>query len=105
MTPLPEIAPPSSPAPFRGGGLREVLFLALPVVLTQLSTSLMGVVDSAMVGRVGPTELAAVGFGGIWLWTLFSILYGTASGIQTFVSQADGAGHTKSCGPWVWQGA
>jgi MATE family multidrug resistance protein len=81
-----------------------VLILAFPVVLTQLSTSLMGVVDSAMVGRIGPTELAAVGFGGIWLWTLFSILYGTASGIQTFVSQADGAGNTKSCGSWIWQG-
>ena len=58
----------------------------------------MGVVDSAMVGRIGPTELAAVGFGGIWLWTLFSILYGTASGIQTFVSQADGAGEVRG---WV----
>jgi MATE family multidrug resistance protein len=48
--------------------------------------------------------LAAVGFGSIWLWTLFSILYGTASGIQTFVSQADGANDSESCGPWVWQG-
>ncbi|MBW2543025.1 MAG: MATE family efflux transporter [Deltaproteobacteria bacterium] len=104
MTPLPEIAPPSTPAPFRGGGFREVILLAFPVVLTQLSTSLMGVVDSAMVGRLGATELAAVGFGGIWLWTLFAILFGTASGIQTFVSQADGAGDSASCGPWVWQG-
>jgi len=104
VTPLPEIAPPSPPTPTRGGGLREVILLAFPVVLTQLSTSLMGVVDSAMVGRIGATELAAVGFGGIWLWTLFSILYGTASGIQTFVSQADGAGDPESCGPWVWQG-
>jgi MATE family multidrug resistance protein len=81
-----------------------VILLAFPVVLTQLSTSLMGVVDSAMVGRIGATELAAVGFGGIWLWTLFAILYGTASGIQTFVSQADGADDSESCGPWVWQG-
>jgi len=104
VTPLPEIAPPSSPAPIRSGGLREVILLAFPVVLTQLSTSLMGVVDSAMVGRIGATELAAVGFGGIWLWTLFSILFGTASGIQTFVSQADGAGDSGSCGSWVWQG-
>jgi len=104
VTPLPETAPPLSPAPFKGGGLREVLVLALPVVLTQLSTSLMGVVDSAMVGHIGATELAAVGFGGIWLWTLFSILYGTGSGIQTFVAQADGAGNSRSCGPWVWQG-
>jgi len=104
LTPLPEIAPPFSPTPFHGGGIREVIALAFPVVLTQLSTSLMGVVDSAMVGRIGPTELAAVGFGGIWLWTLFSILFGTASGVQTFVSQADGAGDSRSCGPWVWQG-
>jgi MATE family multidrug resistance protein len=81
-----------------------VLVLAFPVVLTQLSTSLMGVVDSAMVGRIGATELAAVGFGSIWLWTLFAILYGTASGVQTFVSQADGAGKTRSCGAWIWQG-
>jgi MATE family multidrug resistance protein len=84
--------------------LREVLVLAFPVVLTQLSTSLMSVVDSAMVGRIGPTELAAVGFGGIWLWTIFSLLFGTASGVQTFVSQADGAGNVNSCGPWIWQG-
>ncbi len=103
MTPLPEIAPPTSLAPVRTGGQRELIMLAFPVVLTQLSTSLMGVVDSAMVGRIGATELAAVGFGGIWLWTLFSILYGTASGIQTFVSQADGANDSRSCGPWVWQ--
>ncbi len=104
MTPLPEFAPPSAPAPIKGGGLREVLVLAFPVVLTQLSTSLMGVVDSAMVGRIGATELAAVGFGSIWLWALFAMIYGTASGIQTFVSQADGAGNTRSCGAWIWQG-
>jgi MATE family multidrug resistance protein len=103
VTPLPEIAPPSSLAPVRAGGSRELILLAFPVVLTQLSTSLMGVVDSAMVGRIGATELAAVGFGGIWLWTLFALIYGTASGIQTFVSQADGAEDSRSCGPWVWQ--
>jgi len=104
VAPLPEIAPPSPPTPIQGGELREVIPLAFPVVLTQLSTSLMGVVDSAMVGHIGATELAAVGFGGIWLWTLFSIVFGTASGVQTFVWQADGAGKLGSCGPWVWQG-
>jgi MATE family multidrug resistance protein len=89
----------------RSGSVREVFDLAYPVVLTQLSTTSMGVVDSAMVGRLGPTSLAAVGFGGIWLWTLFSLFYGTASGVQTFVSQADGAGQRERCGAWVWHGA
>jgi len=90
-------------APVRGG-VREVATLATPVVLTQLSTTAMGVVDSAMVGRLGPTELAAVGFASIWIWTIFSLLYGTASGVQTFVSQADGAGDARTCGRWAWQG-
>jgi MATE family multidrug resistance protein len=85
--------------------VREVFALAYPVVLTQLSATTMGVVDSAMVGRLGATELAAVGFGGVWLWTVFSLFYGTASGIQTFVSQADGANRQRECGFWAWQGA
>jgi MATE family multidrug resistance protein len=78
--------------------------LAFPVSLTQLSATLMGVIDSAMVGRIGATELAAVGFGSVWLWTLFCLLYGTASGVQTFVSQRDGGGRPERCGAWTWQG-
>jgi MATE family multidrug resistance protein len=87
------------------GSLREVFDLAYPVVLTQLSTTAMGVVDSAMVGRLGATQLAAVGFGGVWIWTFFALFYGTASGVQTFVSQADGANRQRECGSWAWQGA
>jgi MATE family multidrug resistance protein len=86
------------------GGFREVFGLAAPVVLTQLSATAMGVVDSAMVGRLGPTQLAAVGFGATWLFTVFSLFYGTASGVQTFVSQADGSGRPERGGPWTWQG-
>ena len=84
------------------GGLREVAGLAWPVVLSQMSSTLMGVVDTAMVGRLGPTELAAVGFAHIWTWTLFSIFIGTASGVQTFVAQHHGAGEEQRCGAWVW---
>lgn len=87
------------------GGLREVWLLAYPVILTQLSMTTMGVVDSAMVGRLGATELAAVGFGGIWIWTVFCGFIGTATGVQTFVSQDYGANQAARCGSWTWQGA
>ena len=87
-----------------GGSLREVVALATPVILQQISATTMGVVDSAMVGRLGPTELASVGFGSIWLWTIFSFFYGTATGVQTFVSQYDGAGRQRESGAWIWQG-
>jgi MATE family multidrug resistance protein len=86
------------------GGVRQVLQLASPVILTHLSITLMGVVDSAMVGRLGATELAAVGFGGVWLWTLFNGFIGAGTVVQTFVAQYHGAERPEECGKWVWQG-
>jgi MATE family multidrug resistance protein len=86
------------------GGVRQVILLASPVMLTHLSITLMGVVDSAMVGRLGATELAAVGFGGVWLWTLFNGFIGAGTVVQTFVAQKHGAGRPEECGKWAWQG-
>ena len=96
----------SSPvaARVRAGGVREVTLLAYPIVLTQMSQTVMHVVDSIFVGRLGAAELGALGFAGIWLWTVMSVFSGTATGVQTFVSQAHGAGDEKSCGAWAWQG-
>jgi MATE family multidrug resistance protein len=91
----------ATPAAARGS-LREVAGLAWPVIVSQMSSTLMGVVDIAMVGRLGATELAAVGFAHIWTWTLFSLFIGTASGVQTFVAQHHGAGDEARCGAWVW---
>jgi MATE family multidrug resistance protein len=86
------------------GGLREVSTLAYPVILTQISIVTMQLVDSAMVGRLGSTELAAVGFGGIWMWTFMCFFIGTATSVQTFVSQHHGANEAERCGGWAWQG-
>jgi MATE family multidrug resistance protein len=91
-------------APAAAGGVREVARLAYPIVLTQMSQTLMHVVDGIFVGRLGAAELGALGFAGIWLWTVFSIFSGAATGVQTFVSQAWGAGDERSCGRWAWQG-
>jgi len=86
------------------GGITEVAVLAYPVVLQTLSDTMMQVVDTAIVGRVGVTELGAVGFGGVWLWTIVVVFIGSASGVQTFVAQEFGAGNARRCGFWVWQG-
>ena len=54
--PAPSVAaPPLSLAPSDSGGIREVLVLAYPVILTQISMTTMGIVDSIMVGSLGAT--------------------------------------------------
>jgi MATE family multidrug resistance protein len=84
--------------------LREVAVLAVPFVLTQLLFSMMGLVDAAIVGRLGATELAAVGLSGSWLWTISSFFIGASSVVQVFVAQSQGAGRDRECGSWAWQG-
>jgi MATE family multidrug resistance protein len=85
------------------GDVGEVALLAFPVVLQTVAETAMQLIDSAMVGRLGATELGAVGFAGIWIWTLFVPFAGTATGVQVFVSRHSGAKEHERCGPWVWQ--
>ncbi len=81
----------------------EVALLAFPVVLQTVAETVMQLANSAMVGRLGPAQLGAVGFASIWMWTLFVPFAGTANGVQAFVSRQDGAGDSSRCGAWVWQ--
>jgi MATE family multidrug resistance protein len=60
--------------------------------------------DSAFVGRLGAAELGGIGFATIWGWTFFCVFSGCATGVQTFVSQAHGAGRDSECGAWAWRG-
>jgi MATE family multidrug resistance protein len=85
------------------GNVREVAVLGFPVVLQNLAVTCMHVVDTAIVGRLGPAELAGVGYGGIWIWTAQCFFVGMASGVQSFVSQAQGAGRERECGAWIWR--
>lgn len=104
--PVPSALAPSPAArPARArGGMGEVAHLAYPIVLTQMSQTVMHVVDSIFVGRLGAAELGALGFASIWLWTIFSVFSGTATGVQTFVSQTWGEGQERACGRFAWQG-
>jgi len=98
-----EAKAPSGTAVLGGGNVGELTRLAFPVVVQTMSETAMQLIDSAMVGRLGATQLAAIGFAGLWVWTLFVAFAGTAQGVQIFVSRHDGAGEPRLCGPWLWQ--
>ena len=74
-----------------GGELREMLRLAGPVVFAQVGIMLMGVVDTAMVGRVSPSTIAAVALGHIYWINLMLPGLGLLLVLDPIVSQAVGA--------------
>jgi MATE family multidrug resistance protein len=90
----------------RPAGGREVLQIALPMVVTTLSWTLMQFVDSAiLMYTVSDTAMAAAYTGGITWFSLMSLLYGLCSYGSTFVAQFYGDGQPHKVGQVVWQGA
>ena len=88
----------------RNIGWREIIALATPVVISKLSFTAMGMVDTAMVGRIGATEQGAVGLATTYMFTLYVFGLGLLGVINTFVSQHHGAGQPRKCGLVLGQG-
>jgi MATE family multidrug resistance protein len=87
-----------------GAELAETVRLAWPVVGAELGWMFMGVVDTLMVGRLAPEAIGAVGLGGIVFFTVAVFGMGVLLGLDTFVSQAFGAGNLDECHRWLRAG-
>jgi len=86
------------------GELREMLRLASPIVLAQLGIMLMGIVDTAMVGRVSTAAIASVALGHIY-WVMLTIPgLGLLLVLDPVVSQAVGANDQEGIARGVQRG-
>jgi multidrug resistance protein, MATE family len=85
---MPFITPENKPtsADFRG-----LLRLAGPLVLIQIGTMLMGVVDTIMVGRVSPQALASVALGNMYFFAISIFGMGVLFAVDPIIAQALGA--------------
>ncbi len=81
-----------------------MIALAVPVVLSELGWMAQGVVDTIMVGRLGPAAIGAVALGNAVYYTpsLFGI--GLLLGLDTTVAQAYGRQDHDECHRWLAQG-
>jgi MATE family multidrug resistance protein len=80
------------------------MVLAVPVVLSELGWMAEGIVDTIMVGKLGPAAIGAVALGNAVCNTpaLFGI--GLLLGLDTLVAQAYGRKDHDECHRWLAQG-
>ena len=64
--------------------------LAVPVVLSELGWMVQGIVDTIMVGRLGPAAIGAVALGNAVYYTPALCGFGLLLGLDTLVSQSYG---------------
>jgi MATE family, multidrug efflux pump len=80
------------------------LRLAGPVVLAEIGWMSMGLVDTLMVGRLGPAAIGATGMGSGVFTAIVIFGMGLMLGLDALVSRSAGAGRLDECVHWLHQG-
>jgi MATE family multidrug resistance protein len=78
--------------------------LATPIVAIQVGMMFLGVVDTVMVGRVSPVDLAAVAIGNLYFFLVAVFGLGLLMSLDPLVSQAWGAGDGEALARAVQRG-
>lgn len=101
------MAEATTPAAKRGSGRkamgeitsRRVLAIALPIVLSNATIPLLGMVDTGVVGQLGRAEpIGAVAIGAVILTSLYWVFSFLRMGTSGLVAQAHGAGDARASG-------
>ena len=82
---------------------REILSLAWPVIIANFLQVLATTIDLVMVGRIGVTEIAAVGVGGNIVFFTFTVMIGITSGTIALVARSVGARKPREADHFLFQ--
>jgi len=78
--------------------LKRIFLLSLPIIGGMVSQNLLNLVDTAMVGQLGATALAAVGIGSFAVFMSQAMVLGLSSGVQAVASRRVGEGRIELAG-------
>lgn len=93
----------SQPSPWREEFV-ALVSLAFPLAMVQAGNQLMGLIDAAIVGRLGAAELGAVGVGNAMHYTFALGGLGVMMGLDPLIAQSLGAGDTRRAKTLAVQG-
>ena len=106
----PALEEPPGPLTVLLRGMREVVLLAVPIIISMASMTAMMFVDKLMVAKhaewrnLGNAPFAAVDQAWILLAVLMAVPHGVLALISTLASQSIGAGRSREASHYAWQG-
>ncbi|MFM7216708.1 MAG: MATE family efflux transporter, partial [Bacteroidota bacterium] len=78
---------------------RDILGVALPVIVGSIATTVLNVTDSAFLGRIGEIELGASAIGGVLYFTFAMIGMSIGTGTQILIARRAGEKDHAAIGP------
>lgn len=83
---------------------KEILHVAYPILISLVMEQMIGMTDTAFLGRVGEVELGASAIGGIFYLAIFMIGFGFSIGSQILMARRNGEQHYREIGDIFYQG-
>lgn len=83
---------------------KDILRIAFPILVSILMEQLIGMTDTAFLGRVGEVELGASAIAGIYYIAIFMMGFGFSIGAQILIARRNGEGNYTGIGSIFYQG-
>lgn len=78
---------------------REIWKVAYPILISLIMEQLIGMTDTAFMGRVGEVELGASAIAGVYYLAIFMLGFGFSIGSQILIARRNGEGNFRMIGP------
>lgn len=82
----------------------EIWKVAYPILISLIMEQLIGMTDTAFMGRVGEVELGASAIAGVYYLAIFMLGFGFSIGSQILIARRNGEGNFRMIGSIFYQG-
>ena len=83
---------------------RNIWKVAYPILISLVMEQMIGLTDTAFLGRVGEVELGASAIAIVYYMVMFMIGFGFSIGAQIIIGRRNGEGNYRDTGKVFWQG-
>lgn len=83
---------------------KNIWLVAYPIIISLVMEQLIGMTDTAFMGRVGEVELGASAIAGVFYLVIFLAAMGFSVGAQILIGRRNGEGEYKAIGNVFYQG-
>ncbi len=83
---------------------RQLWQIAYPILISLEMEQLIGMTDTAFMGRVGEIELGASAIAGVYYLAIFMLGFGFSVGAKILIARRNGEGNYKMIGGIFYQG-
>ena len=92
------------PTPQTTYSYRNIMRVAYPILISLVMEQMIGLTDTAFLGRVGEIELGASAIAIIYYMVIFMVGFGFSLGAQIIIGRRNGEGQYKETGKIFWNG-